>query len=61
MYSTVIVPDMFQVEKFCAAGCPDPDLSSTHYKVDPERNSEDKEDKAPFDEGKFYCCYGDLS
>ena len=50
MYSTVIVPDIFSVDKFCAPGCPDPDLSATHYKIDPEKNGEDEEDKAPFDE-----------
>ena len=49
-YSTVIVPDMFNVKKFCAPGCPDPDLSATHYKIDPDKNKSSDEEKAPFDE-----------
>ena len=44
---------MFNVKKFCARGCPDPDLSATHYKIDPGKNNEDKEEKAPFDESKL--------
>jgi hypothetical protein len=48
---------MFNVKKFCARGCPDPDLSATHYKIDPEKNKSDKEEKAPFDESNHVCIY----
>lgn len=37
------------MEKFFAPGCPDLNLSATHYKIDPEKNGEDEEEKAPFD------------